>query len=139
MTSETLYIDFDTERDKLSLWRFLQMLRGYWIVKVECVGKGRTAQQNRYYHSAYVRPLRDAINERQIENGRIERFTTDEVHIGLREKFLPMIQKVNPLTGRTYYEPQSTTKLSKQEFSNYLEAIARYAAEEFGLVIGTAN
>jgi hypothetical protein len=99
----------------------------------------RSLNQNDYYWAAFITPVTKAINERERELGRPYRFTTDEVHDGLRERFLPMDQKINAISGARYFEPMSTTKLDKQEFTAYLESIAKYAAEEFGIVIQSAS
>lgn len=55
--------------------------------------------------------------------------TKDDVHDALGDMFLPT--ETNPIDGRS--RRVSTTKLSKRQFADYIEAILAWAATEHGL------
>lgn len=90
--------------------------------------KKRSLNQNAYYHGVVVQMLTEAFNDQG------ESFTTDDVHIILRGKFL-RITKRNLATNEVFEYIQSTTKLKTHEFVLYVDKCIQLGAEWFGIAI----
>lgn len=58
---------------------------------------------------------------------------TDEVHTYLKERFAPK-RKIT-VKGTETIIPKGTSQFTKEEFSDYIERIKRFAAIEMGIVI----
>lgn len=79
----------------------------------------RSLEQNRLYWSAYVRPLAQHCG-----------VSLSDMHRYLKAELLEPVPVVDPWTGEIVrYGEASTTKLSSQEFSQYLDQVAAMAAE----------
>jgi len=62
---------------------------------------------------------------------------TDEVHTYLKERFAPK-RKIT-VKGTETIIPKGTSQFTKEEFSEYIERIKRFAAIELGIVIPDSN
>jgi hypothetical protein len=89
----------------------------------------RTAKQNAYYWVGVIQPIYLTFKELGNE------VEAEDVHEVLKAKF-------NSKTINIFREgkvAQSTTKLSKEEFSTYIEKIRNWAFEVLGLYIKTSE
>ena len=91
----------------------------------------RSTKQNSYYHGVVVAEVRHGLLEIGYQ------MTSDETHEFLKQKF-NNTQIVNK-DGIVIDVPRSTTELNKSEFSEYVERIARFAAEYLSVVIPMPN
>ena len=115
-------------RNRKAVHAALKRMRdGEVTVTIERARAARSLQQSRWYWGVIV----DLLSE---HTG----FTPDEMHEVLKAKFLPKKLSVADQNGEIQGEfviGGSTTKLGKNDFSDYCEAIRRWAAEELGVVI----
>lgn len=84
----------------------------------------RSLQQNAYYWSVVVAILADYFG-----------YEPDELHDELKLKFNPKHSKID--YDKTY--GGTTTKMSTQEFSDYIDRVIRWASLEYNIVIPTAE
>ena len=91
----------------------------------------RSTKQNSYYHGVVVAEVRHGLLEIGYQ------MTNDETHEFLKQKF-NNTQIVNK-DGVVIDVPRSTTELNTTEFSEYVERIARFAAEYLSVVIPMPN
>lgn len=56
-------------------------------------------------------------------------FTIEELHFAAKNMFLPKKRKKNKITGKYNLESQSTTKLSKKQFTDYIRHIEQYSID----------
>lgn len=105
--------------------QFLQRREGK-RVSVEVKGITRSNAQNSYYHAVVVNIIADYTG-----------YTHDEVHAFLKDNFLaPLVRRRDIIMGdKTGKSRLTTTTLSTDEFSQYVEDIRRWAAMELGLHI----
>lgn len=92
----------------------------------------RSTPQNRYYFGIVVPMIRAGF----IDLG--HELTKDETHEFLKARFNSK-QVVNEDTGEAIEIPQSTTRLSKTDFMEYIEKIQRFAATYLNMVIPDPN
>ena len=88
----------------------------------------RSNPQNAYYWGLVIPLLKKGFEDLGHE------LTAEEVHEFLKAKF-NFKEIINEETGEVNQIPLSTTRLSKLEFSEYIEKIQRWAAEFLNLVI----
>lgn len=81
----------------------------------------RTEQQNRLLWAGAYTPIAQHLSE---ESGKI--ITRDMVHCVAKDRFCPRI--VVEFQGKSKSYPQSTTRLNKQEFSDYLQQVYAWGA-----------
>lgn len=88
----------------------------------------RSLPQNSYYWAVIVWEIRKRLEEL----GNV--FTSDDVHLFLKDKFnaKPVIGQGGELLGEV---GQSTTEMTKEDFSIYMEKIISWAAEFLDLHI----
>jgi hypothetical protein len=87
----------------------------------------RSQQQNRWYWGVIVELIADHTG-----------YTPDEIHEILKAKFVPKKLAISDGNGEIVGEfviGSSTTKLDKNAFGEYCEAIRRWAASDLGVVI----
>ena len=111
--------------DSLNIKKYLRSLSGYITITIERSKKIRSNRQNKYYFGVCV----DLISE---HTG----FSREEVHELLKYKFLGL--KEIEIGGKKEILINSTTKLSTQEFENYLEQIKQWSAE-LGIILPDPN
>ena len=91
----------------------------------------RSNPQNSYYHGVVVAEVRHGLLEIGYQ------MTADETHEFLKQKFNST--QIITKDGLVIDVPRSTTELNKSEFSEYIERIARFAAEYLSVVIPMPN
>jgi NinB protein len=96
-------------------------------VDVKPYKKKRSVDQNALY---WVR-----IGEiaRHIRETTGKSFSSDDIHAFFVDKYLD--KRIIEMAGEVKTVPRSTTSLSVMEFTDYLELIAQYCAEELNLVL----
>ena len=104
---------------------------GRYRVVIERANK-RSGQQNRYYWGLVIPMLTEAFKDLGHE------LSQEETHEFLKAKFNSK-QIHNEDTGEAIDLPLSTTRLSKFDFSEYIEKIQRFAAEFLNVVIPDPN
>ena len=124
---------FATVKDDLSLnllnvaklKNHLLKFRGKTVeVTVELRRKHRTNEQNAYYHGVVLKMIADECGYR----GEAE---LEGLHEELKRMFLPKNGRLNIV--------KSTASLSTVEFSDYIEKVRAWAAEELSLYIPDPN
>jgi hypothetical protein len=104
---------------------------GEVIVRIEPARATRSRQANRLYWAAYVAPLAEHTG-----------YSSLEIHAYLKKRFLPaqhrlIIQDANGVVvDEADLEALTTTTLTKDAFSQYLEDIAAFA-QTLGVVVGS--
>lgn len=106
---------------------FKSLKNGRYLAEINSYNK-RSNQQNRYYFGLVVPMIQKSINDLGHD------FTKEEIHEWLKDKF-NLKEVVNFNTGEYDYIPQSTTRLNKSDFSEYVDKIQRFAAEFLTLEI----
>jgi hypothetical protein len=125
--SEKLFIDMSNPAERNTLWQSLRNLKGLYRIEITRDRKLRTSAQNRLYFGVYVNALRLHLAAQG------EPKTADFCHKMLAQKFL-LETLFHPVTGEVIGEaPRSTADLTTKEFSDYLDNIQQYLAEEFGI------
>ena len=100
--------------------------RTVWVTVVR-QQRAHSLSQSKYYWGVVVRDIADFIGE-----GR------DETHAYLKGMFLPK-RSVEILEGQKLEMPGTTTTLSVEGYSEYIEKIRTWAASFLGLSIPDAN
>ena len=100
---------------------------GRYIVDITKQNK-RSNPQNAYYWGLVIPLLKKAFEDLGHE------LTAEEVHEFLKAKF-NFKEIINQETGEVNQIPLSTTRLSKSEFSDYIEKIQIFAATFLNLVV----
>jgi hypothetical protein len=90
-------------------------------VTINRVAKKRSKNENSYYWGVVIAKLVKEFGD-----------TPDEVHKGLKEKFL---RKEAKILGEEVTITESTTELSTVEFEEYLSQIRMWASLEWNIVI----
>lgn len=103
---------------------------GAVVVEVKTPKAKRSNQANRLYWAGYVQPIAEHTGYDKLA-----------IHSYLKKRFLPnqhlMIQNAaGEIIDETDIEP-TTTKLSKQDFADYLAAIQAWAVSELGVDVGS--
>lgn len=101
------------------------------IVTVERKQEKRTNPQNRMAWGTVYSQLLDGLAA-EVGYDRHDKDAKDKLHEGLTGKYGGLV--VDPVTG---FEVRKfrTSRATKQEFSDYIEWVARFAAQEHGVVI----
>lgn len=82
----------------------------------------RTEQQNRLLWAGAYSPIAQHLSE---QSGKV--ITRDHVHCVAKDRFMPRITV--EFEGKSKSYPQSTTRLGKKAFSDYLEQVYAWGAE----------
>lgn len=101
------------------------------LIKIERRGVKRSTQQNRYLWGIVYEEVRLGFLNIGYE------MTAEEVHYFLKERFNSVT--VENKEGVIIEMPGSTTQLTKTQFSEYIEKIARFAAEYLSVKIPAPN
>lgn len=127
--SEAIRVNFSDPASKADFLRRLSQLRGDFIVDLKRVRANRTQGQNALYWSVYVPAFQRALRD----HGEV--ISQQLAHDLLKHKFLAT-PLVNPRTGEQIgVRTRSTTELDTKEFSQYLEDIEQWLANDFGVVM----
>lgn len=114
----------DLDKDKFA--RALSRAHGRCVLIVRRVEEFRSTAQNAYYWGVIVPTL--------LEHPLFREWSEEQLHDGIKEKFLA---RLDPLTALT--KAGSTRELSPQEFSAFKDAIQQWAAEKLDLDIPDPN
>lgn len=106
---------------------FDQLQDGKYLVEINSHDK-RSNPQNRYYFGCIIPLIQQGIKELGTE------ITKEECHEFLKARF-NFSELVNESTGECFILPRSTTALNKEQFSEYIEKIQRFASEFLNIVI----
>lgn len=122
------YFNADNWDEKNIVLTAVRQLKGPQRIKITKQRKGRTLPQNRWYWSCIVQPFGDFLREQG------ESYTDEDAHELMKAKFL-RITIFNKRTGEVIGESvKSTTKLTTDEFSEYVEKCIAWLAEMFGII-----
>jgi hypothetical protein len=122
--------------DRATKDRLLSVIDGlegpHWV-SIRRARPTRTTKQNAYYWAGHVEPFRDWLTETQGE-----RFTDEQAHEVLASAFLPKVKVRDPATGMVIGEARrSTTRLTTEQFAEYMENIARFLAKFCDIAVET--
>jgi len=106
---------------------FQELKDGKWMLEVAQHNK-RSDPQNKYYWAVVVPMVQEGIKNLGHQ------LTKEETHDFLKGKFNSE-EIVNEETGEFISIPKSTTILSKELFSEYIEKIQRFSSEFLNVVI----
>lgn len=112
---------------------FLSMYDGKTVeITLKKARSKRSTPQNRFYWGAIIPIIQQGFKDL----GTL--LDKDETHYFLRERY-NYKEIVNENTGESVKIPQSTTTLTKSEFSEYVEKIAQFGAEFLNVIIPEAG
>lgn len=117
-------------RERLKEWARLHPNKQL-VVKIEKRGSKRSTQQNRYMWGVVVAEVRLGLLNIGYD------MTAEEVHFFLKTKFNPVL--IPSKDGEAIELPGTTTNLTKTQFAEYIEKIARWSAEYLGIRIPEPN
>ena len=124
-----LIVNLSEPREKSNLLQHIRSLDGLHRIAIKKHRKGRSPQQNRYYHGVVVAMITDHLRAQGYNE-----FTEDLVHEYLKDQFLQRTV-VNEQTGEYIKVSGSTASLDTVRFNEYIETVKQYAAERLGLFI----
>ena len=101
------------------------------MIRIDKRGSRRSNPQNRYYWGVVVQEVKLGFLNIGYE------ITAEETHYFLKEKFNSI--SIENKEGININVPGSTTQLTKTQFGEYVEKIARFASEYLGIVIPQPN
>lgn len=117
-------------RERLKEWARMNPSRQL-MIRIDKRGGRRSSPQNRYYWGVCIAEVRLGFLNIGYE------MTAEETHYFLKQKFNPVT--VENKDGIVIEMPGSTTQMNKTEFGEYVERIARFAAEYLSIRIPEPN
>ncbi len=123
-----LIVNFDEPREAATAVQAVRSLRGWHRLTIAAYRKRRSDAQNRYYWPCYVAPFADFLRAQG------ETITDEQAHEIMKHKFL-RVSRYEPGNDEWLTWTRSTTELSTVEFNTYLDLIATWLAEMFGIVV----
>jgi len=126
-------VNFDSDADKAKLWAKLKMLKGKQTVEIKRWRKTRSLNACRFYWGVVIEHVRAGILEAWGEN-----LSPDEVHLALKDRFMrrPIVDRISgEIKGYTH----ATTVVDTPLFSEYLEKVIKFAAEDLVVSIPSPN
>lgn len=93
-------------------------------VKLSRPTNNRSLSQNRFYWGVVLTTIAESTGN-----------STEDLHLVLKDMFLP--RKFITLGAKEVEVRKTTTDLTTDEFSKYLEAVAAWAASELGITMPT--
>lgn len=122
-----IIVDFSEQAEREYLWQQMRRLRGKQRITIKRYREKRTDRQNRFYHPCFVAPFAEFLRE-QGEN-----ISNDDAHEMLKIKFLSVTVEDDKAGTLTY--TRSTTDLDKAEFNDYLDRVAKWLNDMFGIEV----
>lgn len=117
-------LDPSPEQKRL-IGTFLHTRNGKAVeVKLARPTSTRSLRQNKWYWGVVLTTIAESTGN-----------TTEDLHVVLKEMFLP--RKFITLGTKEVEVRKTTTDLSTDEFSKYLEALSAWAATELGITMPT--
>jgi len=129
-----VHINFDDHATRDAFVSRVSNLRGPHLVTIKPVKRRRSNPQNRYYWGVVIPSVAAGLVEAWGEV-----LTPDEVHVMLKEMFLsrPIVDRN---TGEVVSHVYPSSKvLMIDQFTEYLEKIAKFAASSLGTVVPIAS
>ncbi len=112
-----------SEAQKATIGSFLATRDGKAVVvKLAKPVNSRSQRQNRFYWGVVLTTIAEATGN-----------TTEDLHEHFKDRFLP--RRFVTLAGKELEVAKTTTALSQDEFSKYLEQLAAFAASELGITL----
>jgi len=125
-------IDFSDDAERARVIAGLDKMRGVWRVTFTKFRRRRSDEQNKYLWSVVYPTVRDGMKE----TWHVER-TVQEVHCWLRGKFLTFHDVDQSTGGRVPVQPSSTSDLSVEEFTHYIDQIRQFADKHLNVYVPT--
>lgn len=127
---EQFVCNFDNVTDKRLVLRRIGTLSGLWRIELVRYRARRTDAQNRYYFGVLVTAFADYLSEQDYEIT-----TREHAHELIKGKFL-IVDVVHPTTGESIgRRVRSTTELSVEEFSEYIDRCRAWLLDFFGIIV----
>jgi hypothetical protein len=117
-------------RQRLQEWGRMNPNKQFTIT-IGKKGSKRSTQANRYYWGVVIAEVRLGFLNIGYE------MTAEQTHEFCKERFNSIT--IENKEGVNINVPGSTTQMTKTQFSEYIEKIARFAAEFLGVTIPAAN
>jgi hypothetical protein len=112
-----------TDGQKATIAAFLRTREGKAVeVKFARPTTSRSLRQNRFYWGAVLTTIAEATGN-----------STEDLHLVLKDMFLP--RKFITLGTKEVEVRKTTTDLTTEEFTLYLEAVRGWAASELGITM----
>lgn len=121
--------DLTDSNVKRELLRQIGLLRTKVRVRINDARRGRTNQQNKWYHSCIVKSFSDYWSDVSGEP-----VTAEQAHEWLADKFLTYTV-TNEDTGEFIEITKSTSKLNTKEMVDYCELCRNYLAESCHVIV----
>jgi hypothetical protein len=115
-------LNLSDERVKATLLNRIRLASGPHRVSIARWRPRRSDGQNRLYWVSVVHPFGEFLREHGND------YTDDDAHALLKTKFLSRTW-VDPATGEVVNFTGSTTKLTTEDFSTYIEQCSAWLAE----------
>ena len=125
-------LDMSDAAKKCKLLNRLKCLEGPHRITVVKYRPRRTDRQNRYYWPCFVQMFRDFLADQG------QPITREEAHEFFKRRFLTR-EIVNPQTGEVMETTASTADLTTAEFNQYLDTIAAWLHDSFGMIVPEPN
>lgn len=133
MSNEPIILNMDEASVKLAAIQKIQSASGLWSFDFRKRHRGRTLNQNAYLFGVVYPNVAAGVMDAWGEA-----FTTDEAHEMSKRMFLyreVIDHSTGEVRGRVC---RSTTTLSTAEFSEYIDKIIKFAAEQLNVEIPPA-
>lgn len=127
MAATEMILDMSNPREKQLLLAKLRDLQGMCKVTVGKYRQGRSLKQNRYYWGLFIPAFIEGMAIQGVE------IDKDTAHLKLKEMFAG-VERVN-VGGQTITVPKSTADMTTVEFNAYLDRVAVFLAEYFGVQV----
>jgi hypothetical protein len=99
----------------------LLVLEKPWEIEIKPYKKNRSLKQNRLYFK-WMKIIGDELG-----------YESEEVHAIMADKFLT--DKFVEYGGKQIKQDKSTSRLNTKEFTDYLQRIDRFVAQQLGIVL----
>ena len=128
------FINIDSLESKKQLFNLLKTFKGEYEVSIKKVRINRSQSQNAYYWGVVLPYVLEAVNNEGNE------WSLDELHEFLKNEFLKEFKTIIiDSTERKHRIIKGTSELDTKEFTDYIDKIVRWSAEQFGCQIPIAN
>jgi hypothetical protein len=125
--------DFSTPAGKSYLARLATLPPGQYRVSVVRYRRRRSDEQNRFLFGVVYPSLAVGIKDTWGET-----WDSEKIHFFCKCMF-HFEPVTNHATGEVIHMPKRSRSMATDEFSNFIEQICRFAAEEFGVVVPEAD
>jgi hypothetical protein len=127
-----LILDCDDVTDVAEFVQRLKRASGKWRIKMNRARPGRTYQQLKYYWAAHMTILFDHLNKAGWKREDGTAGTKEDLHEMMKEKFLrvALVDGNGEVFG---YRTRSTGELSVVEMMDFMENVAGWIADQFGI------